>query len=252
MTQRSNQYDYSNLHKDVYYEGSNRVRKAETILAVLECAFDGELPEANILDIGASTGFIDNYLADHVGNVFGVDIDTPAIEFAQQNFKKSNLKFETADIMTLDLPKNSFDIIICNHVYEHVPDDRALMSRIFELLTDSGACYFTAGNRLSVMEPHYRLPFLSIIPRPLAHLYMRLAAKGDYYHEKHRSYWGLKKLVEKFSVDDYTLRLVAQPKTFKTEYMLKHGSAKQKLALLLLSFAYWLCPTYIWILKKAP
>ena len=32
--------------------------------------------------------------------------------------------------------------------------------------------------------------------------------------------------------------------------MLRSGSLKQKLALAVLKAAYWLCPTYIWILRK--
>ncbi len=67
-----------------------------------------------------------------------------------------------------------------------------------------GFCYFSGNNRVMIMEPHYKLPFLSLLPRPLAHRYMRLAGKGDYYHEKHVSYWGLRELCKKFHIIDYS------------------------------------------------
>jgi len=39
----------------------------------------------------------------------------------------------------------------------------------------------TAGSRLALIEPHYRLPFLSWLPRPLATAYLRLSGRGSSY-----------------------------------------------------------------------
>jgi hypothetical protein len=99
-------------------------------------------------------------------------------------------------------------------------------------------------------EPHYNLPLLSVLPRPLAHLYIRLAGKARYYHEKHLSYWGLKTLVKDFTCTDYTLRLVTEPGKYFTAYMVSPGSFKSRIAITILKLAYWACPGYIWILQK--
>ena len=92
--------------------------------------------------------------------------------------------------MNLPFGDESFDIVICSHVYEHVPDPERMFDQIHRVLKPGGVCYFSAGNRLMWNEPHYDLPLLSVLPRPLAHLYIRLAGKADRYHEKHLTYWG--------------------------------------------------------------
>jgi Methyltransferase domain len=42
------------------------------------------------------------------------------------------------DISDMDLPEGSFDLILCSHVLEHVPDDRSAMSELRRVLTDGG------------------------------------------------------------------------------------------------------------------
>jgi hypothetical protein len=42
------------------------------------------------------------------------------------------------DISDMDLPDSSFDLILCSHVLEHVPDDRAAMHELRRVLTDGG------------------------------------------------------------------------------------------------------------------
>jgi hypothetical protein len=118
------------------------------------------------------------------------------------------------------------------------------------VLRPGGICYFSAGNRLMWIEPHYNLPLLSVLPRPLAHGYIRLAGKARYYHEKHLTYWGLKRLVKRFTRIDYTASLVNEPDRFNTGYMIPPGSLKAAVAGKLVKYAYWAFPGYIWLLKK--
>ena len=91
---------------------------------------------------------------------------------------------------------------------------------------------------------------LSLPPKPIGHLYLRLAGKGTHYYENQRFVWGLRRLVAKFELIDYTRRIIEDPLTFSATEMIKPGGLKQKLALAALDWAYWLCPTYVWILAK--
>jgi hypothetical protein len=42
------------------------------------------------------------------------------------------------DISDMNLPDSSFDLILCSHVLEHVPDDRGAMSELRRVLADGG------------------------------------------------------------------------------------------------------------------
>jgi SAM-dependent methyltransferase len=125
-----------------------------------------------------------------------------------------------------------------------------MMDEILRLLKPGGVCYFAAANRLNMMEPHYRLPLLSVIPRPLSHIYFRWAGKGNFYYEKHLSYWGLRGLVRKFELVDFTRLMIENPQRFSAEYLLKPDALKTRLARWVVKYAYWMVPSYIWLLKK--
>ena len=248
---RGYQHDFSSMHGKSMYDEEARERKANTMLRILSHNFTEEsIAHMSLLDVGASTGIIDNYLSHFFAEVTGIDIDNKAIDHAVKAFSNEHLHFCAGDAMSLGFPDNSFDVVICSQVYEHVPDARKMMDEIYRVLKPEGVCYFAAGNRLAVDEHHHHLPFLSAIPRPLGHLYLRLAGKGKYYYEKHLSYWGLKRLVARFDIIDYTGKLINMPEQFGAEYMLEPGSSKHKLAQFVVNNLYWLCPGYIWLLRK--
>jgi len=152
---------------ETVYSRQSRERKAKTIIAILRDFLDRNLQSLTLLDVGCSTGIIANYLSDYFDEVVGIDIDEPAVQYARENFSKDNIKFNLGDAMDIRYPKNSFDVVVCAHIYEHVPDVNRLMAEIHRVLKPGGICYFSAGNRLTVKEPHYNLPFLSVMPRSL-------------------------------------------------------------------------------------
>ena len=244
------QYPFSEKYPQAVYNREARQKKAKTIIAVLNDFFGPDFRSFSILDIGCSTGIMANYFSGYFGKVVGIDIDEPAIQYAKENFTKDNIEFNVGDAMNIKYPKNSFDIVICAHVYEHVPDADRLMTEIHRLLKPSGVCYFSAGNRLTLKEPHYNLPFLSVMPRSFAHRYMRITGKGKFYYEKHLSYWGLKRLIRNFERIDYMKRIIENPELFYADYMIKHGTMKSAFAQLIVNYAYWMCPSFIWLLRK--
>lgn len=218
---------------------------------ILADALDADrLSSLTLLDVGASTGLIDHYLASHFRHVTGIDIDASAVQHAQRSFSRDNLAFEQGDAMALRFPDASIDVVVCSQVYEHVPDAGRMLEEIFRVLRPGGVCYFAAGNRFAVDEHHYSLPFLSAIPRPLAHLYVRIAGKADYYYEKHFSVWTLRRLVNRFELVDYTVRVIDEPEKFGASYMIRPGSRKQRVARVVARRAYWLVPGYLWVLRK--
>jgi 2-polyprenyl-3-methyl-5-hydroxy-6-metoxy-1,4-benzoquinol methylase len=243
------QYGFSERYSGAMYDEARRTQKGNKMLAIVG-EVCGALASKSLLDIGCSTGIMSRLYGESFGRVIGIDIDAPAVDHARQTNASSHVAFLVKSADDTGFDSESFDVVSCTHIYEHVPDAGKMMSEIHRLLRPGGICYFTAGNRLHLIEPHYRLPLLSVIPKPLAHIYLRLLGKGDRYYENHLSLWGLKKLVSRFEVTDYTRKIIQDPvKYFATE-MIAPNSLKQKLVLRVLNTAYFLSPTYVWILRK--
>lgn len=48
------------------------------------------------------------------------------------------------DVTKLDLPDDSFDVVLCSHVFEHVSDDRLAMRELLRITRPSGWAILTA------------------------------------------------------------------------------------------------------------
>jgi len=226
--------------------------KIEKMLSILGDA--GYAPEDSkkelAIDIGCSGGLFVYALAPYYKQIFGLDIDTGALKYASDKRSKSNVKYLQADSQKLPFPDQSIDLIVCNHVYEHVPDATVLFSEIHRVMKTDGICYLGAASRLTPIEPHYHLAFLSWLPKPLAHLYMRITGKGDYYYENLRTFWGIRTLIKQFEVDDYTLAIIKDPDKYKARDLIPKDSLLDRLPFFIWKTFYWVLPGYIFILRR--
>lgn len=246
---RGYQEDFSDLVPGVF-DVSSRQRKAETTLRVLRDHLGARLAECRLLDVGASTGIIDAYLAPHVAELLGIDIDAKALDHARGHSVGTSARYARADALALPVPDCSVDIAVCAHVYEHVPDAGRLLAEIHRVLKPGGVCYFAAGNRFQLVEPHYRVPLLSAMPRPLAHRLIRRLGIAERYHELHFSLFGLRRLTARFRRHDYTLRLIREHEVFATGYMLPNARWLRGAIGWFAGLVYPLIPTYVWLLEK--
>ena len=58
------------------------------------------------------------------------------------------------------------------------------------------------------------------------------------------------RLVTRFDVIDYMLKVLQEPQRFHATEMISQDGWKQRLALWVVKRAYWLCPRYIWLLRR--
>lgn len=247
------QRDFSALHPGTMFDERGRLQKArKTVAVILEAARAAGLDpaRARLLDIGCSTGILTRHYAEFIGEVVGVDIDDGAVEWARVNRAADNIVYRVGDSLALPFGNGEFDLVTCTHIYEHVPDPQRMLDEIFRVLRPGGLCYFAAENRLRFWDGHYDLPLLTVMPKPIADLFVRFTGRGERRYETHLSYRGLRRLARRFEIVDYTAPAVRDPEAFKATDMVRPGSLKQRVALAVLAAAPWAFPTYLWILRK--
>ncbi len=233
------------------YDYSSREKRAYRMIKTLEEYFGKDrLSSLTVLDIGSSTGIIDNILSTRFKKVIGSDIDEEAINYAKENFKNKNLQFRLANGINLNFKSNIFDVVICAQVYEHVPNQKKLFSEIYRVLKPRGVCYLAALNKLRILEPHYGLPFLSWLPKNLANLYLKLTGKGKFYFETLRTYWELKEMNKRFRITDWTREIILNPKKYGYDDKIPSNPVLSKPLQLVSVFYKFFSPTFFWIMTK--
>lgn len=243
-TGRGQQLAYSDLQAEMHDEAGRR-RKAQKILAVLS-HFLGrtDLNGLVALDIGCSTGFIADELNRAGATVTGLDIDEPGLVRARTRFGDA-ISFVNSGGESIPKPDQSVDIVVFNHIYEHVVDADAVMRDIRRVLKPDGVVYLGLGNRLGIVEPHYKLPFLSWLPKPAADRYVRATGRASSYYETFRTRPNLRRMCTGLNVWDYTYTVLSESKDFAADDMVPRRLASAPPAV-------WkaltpIIPTFIWV-----
>jgi SAM-dependent methyltransferase len=241
---RQEQLAYSEL-MDKMLDEEGRRTKARKILAVLRHALGvGDLTGLRALDVGCSAGFIADELALAGAETVGVDIDEPGLAAARARFG-DRVDFRIARGEALPFPDGHFDIVVFNHIYEHVVDPEAVAADIRRVLSPDGAVYLGIGHRHQILEPHYRLPLLSWLPQGAADRYLRLTGRGDYYHERYYTRGGLRRLFGAFDLWDYTLPVLADAPAFAGDDLIPAWVGRLPEPVLAATIP--LVPTYVWV-----
>ena len=230
---------------------AHRRRKAAKILAVLRhVRGQVDLSGLTVLDVGCSAGFIADEMAGAgAARTYGVDIDVPGLRSAQGRFGE-RVRFVCAAGESMPFADASVDVAVFNHIYEHVVDPDAVIADIRRVLKPDGVLYLGLGNKLGIIEPHYKLPFLSYLPPAAADRYVRAFGRADSYYERFRTRSGLQRLLAGWHVLDYTLPVLAEPATFAGDDMVP--GVVSRLPEQVLAATMPLVPTYVWVASPSP
>jgi 2-polyprenyl-6-hydroxyphenyl methylase/3-demethylubiquinone-9 3-methyltransferase len=102
-----------------------------------------------VLDIGCGGGLGCEFLANLGADVSGIDLSLNSIKAAQEHAKKSNLQINYKWGVAENLPydDNTFEIISCFDVLEHVADLEKVILEGYRVLKKNGIFLFDTINR---------------------------------------------------------------------------------------------------------
>jgi 2-polyprenyl-3-methyl-5-hydroxy-6-metoxy-1,4-benzoquinol methylase len=102
------------------------------------------LPEGGrILDVGCGNG---GFLLQMKSMGFAVEGTEWSAQSAARVPADANITVHVGDLLSLDLPAHSYDLITLWHVFEHLRDPQRTLSRLNELLTPSGTLIVSMPN----------------------------------------------------------------------------------------------------------
>ena len=133
-----------------------------------------------MLEIGTGSGGIAHYFATQTGGRYRVE----AVDVVDNRLVDEGYGFTLVHDTHLPFADASFDVVLTNHVIEHVGDEDAQRAHLAELgrvLRPQGIGYLAVPNRWMLVEPHFKLAFLSWLPEFLRSPYVRLAGRGTHY-----------------------------------------------------------------------
>lgn len=136
------------------------------------------LTQKNVLDIGCGGGILSESLCRRGASVTGIDATLSVLEVAKQHALENNLQLDyihtTAEAYA-EIQPNSFDIVTCMELLEHVPDPSSLIKAAATLVKPNGHLFFSTLNRT---PKSYLFAVLG------AEYVLRLLPRGTHQYEK--------------------------------------------------------------------
>jgi len=169
-----------------------------------------------MLEVGVGSGGIAHYFGTHPHLRCEVD----AVDVHDNRQVTDGYRYQQVRDTQLPFADQSFDVVLTNHVIEHVGDERAQRAHLTELhrvLRPDGVGYLAVPNRWMLVEPHYQLAFLSWLPHALRTPYLRLMGKGSAYDCEPLQMRQLERLLTGAGLDSHNLCIDALRATFQIE-----------------------------------
>jgi SAM-dependent methyltransferase len=181
-------------------------------------------PESRVLDLGAGMGTTTHALAARFHEVVAVEPVMERVAFMSERFRQeglTNARVVRSSLWVLPFRSESFDLVAMNGVLEWVPEGRnenprklqlKALEKACGLLRPGGYLYLGIENRMTpgyfvgYPDPHCSVPFVTVLPRPLAHWYARRRGLPGYRNYLYSSR-GYRKLLEESGFTDVQIYL---------------------------------------------
>lgn len=137
-----------------------------------------------VLDVGCGGGILAEGLARMGAVVTGIDLAGANLAVAREHAESSGLEIHYRQVAVEELAEaepESFDVVTCLEMLEHVPDPAAIVRACSQLLKPGGNAFFSTINRnpksylLAIVGAEY---VLNLVPRG-THDYLRFIKPSE-------------------------------------------------------------------------
>ena len=192
-----------------------RLLKAQKIVRLIGEATFGSANRA--LEVGCGSGVISKALHE----VSAGKLEVHAVDVTDNRVETAGYTFQTVSGTDLPYPDGTFNVVVTNHVIEHVGDRSDQANHLRELkrvLKADGVIYFAMPNKWRLVEPHYHIALLSWFPQFLSDFFVRLSRRGAYYDCRPLGIRGIRKLFSECGLDAKDLTVSALRATLDIEH----------------------------------
>lgn len=144
----------------------------------------GGISGKRVIDVGCGGGILAEAMADRGAEVTGIDLSERSLKVAQLHLLESGRQVTYRNAAVEDLAREqpeSFDVVTCMEVLEHVPHPAAHIAACARLLKPNGYAFFATINRnpksflFAIVGAEY---LLGLLPRG-THEYAKLIRPSE-------------------------------------------------------------------------
>lgn len=133
-----------------------------------------------VLDLGAGMGGFTVAMAREGTRVFALEYNEDYCKITRLRGRRYGLDLPLVRAAgeALPFPAESFALVCCWDVLEHVRDPQAVLAETYRVLRSGGLLLLTVMNRWAFRDPHYHLPGINWLPRSWAEAIIRRLGRG--------------------------------------------------------------------------
>lgn len=153
MTKKSDdqlENDYERMvpeyHKDhlIYAEHVTRYLAAKPVVK-----------DKVILDIASGSGYGTKILAETAKYVYGVDVNTTAVNYSKKHYAAKNIEYIVGDGESIPLDDNSVDVVVTFETIEHIKDYKKFLDEVDRILKPDGLLLVSTPNDVEFAEGNH-------------------------------------------------------------------------------------------------
>lgn len=122
--------------REIWYEHYHRYSMIRSLVA-----------GKSVLDAACGEGYGSALLASSAEQVTGIDISRAAIAHAKTTYQQANLRFKQSDVLDIDVPDGSFDVVVSFETLEHLAAHDELMQSFKRVLKPGGTLVISSPDK---------------------------------------------------------------------------------------------------------